>query len=126
MPWWKYVSNRALTKAENVAFGMALSEYHTGYRAYSRTVLESVNFEMNSNRFIFDQEFIAQCVVNGFRLSEVSVPTRYFPEASSASFFASCRYGFEILRVLAQFVLHSKGIWENRALDSLALRYRRG
>jgi glycosyltransferase involved in cell wall biosynthesis len=126
MPWWKYIANRVLTFAENRAFRLRLSEYHTGYRAYSRAVLETVNFEMNSDRFIFDQEFIGQCVVNGYRITEVAVPTRYFPEASSASFTASCRYGLEILRVIAQFLLHKNGVLKNKRFDSLARRYSKG
>lgn len=123
MPWWKYVSNLALTWLENQIFGLHLSEYHTGYRAYSREVLDSVNFEMNSDRFIFDQEFSAQCVIGGFTIGEVAVPTRYFREASSAGFIQSCVYGCEILRVLLQFVLHDAGLVRSRRLDSLERRY---
>ena len=96
MPWWKYIGNRLLTKVENAAFGLHLSEYHTGYRAFSREVLETINFQMNADGFIFDQEVIAQIVDARFRLAEVSVPTRYFPEASSASFIDSSRYGLGI------------------------------
>ena len=97
MPWWKYVSNRALTWVENRAFRLRLSEYHTGYRAFRREVLEAVNFSMNSDGFIFDQEIIAQIVEARFRIAEIAVPTRYFPEASSASFFRSSVYGLKIL-----------------------------
>jgi hypothetical protein len=86
MPWWKYVSNRFLTGVENLAFGLHLSEFHTGYRAFSREVLEAVNFRMNSDGFVFDQEIIAQTVAGRFRIAEIAVPVRYFPEASSASF----------------------------------------
>ncbi len=78
MPWWKYVSNRFLTGVENRVFGLHLSEYHTGYRAYRREVLESVNVEINSDNFIFDQEIMAQFVEVGTRIAEVPVPTRYF------------------------------------------------
>jgi len=76
MPWWKYISNRFLTWAENVTFGLQLSEYHTGYRAFRREVLESVNLETNSDAFIFDQEIMAQMVALGMRITEVPVPTR--------------------------------------------------
>ena len=100
MPWWKYVSNRFLTGVENLAFGLHLSEYHTGYRAFSREVLEAVNFRMNSDGFVFDQEIIAQAVAARFRIAEIAVPVRYFPEASSASFWASCGYGLKILWVV--------------------------
>jgi glycosyltransferase involved in cell wall biosynthesis len=124
MPWWKYISNRFLTKAENVVFGLDLSEYHTGYRAFRRDVLESVNFAMNSDKFIFDQEILAQVVNLKFRITEVPVPTRYFAEASSASFVASCRYGLSILWLLTRCLLHRAGIVHLRALDSLERRYR--
>ena len=95
-----------LTKVENLAFGLRLSEYHTGYRAFSRDVLETINFQMNSDRFIFDQEVIAQIVEAEFRIAEVSVPTRYFPEASSASFIDSSRYGLGILWLVFRYALH--------------------
>lgn len=123
MPWWKYVANRLLTALENQAFGLRLSEYHTGYRAYSRRALELVNFEMNSDRFIFDQEIIAQMVAGGLRISEVPVPARYFPEASSASVWQSSVYGLSILRVVLQYGLHRTGLLRQRRFDSLAKRY---
>ena len=103
MPWWKYIGNRLLTKVENAAFGLHLSEYHTGYRAFSREVLETINFQMNADGFIFDQEVIAQIVDARFRVAEVSVPTRYFPEASSASFIDSSRYGLGILWLVFRY-----------------------
>ena len=79
MPWWKFAANRALTWVENRVFGLALSEYHTGYRAFRREVLETVNFSANSDGFVFDQEIIAQAVAGRFRIAEIAVPTRYFP-----------------------------------------------
>jgi glycosyltransferase involved in cell wall biosynthesis len=123
MPWWKYISNRFLTKLENMAFGLTLSEYHTGYRAFCRDVLESVNVSMNSDKFIFDQEIMAQVVNLGFRVTEVPVPTRYFAQASSASFVASCRYGLSILWLLARYLLHRRGNNHLRQVDSLKRRY---
>src|SRR5207247_5787991 len=96
MPWWKFVANRFLTWLENRAFGLQLSEYHTGYRAFRREVLETVNFQSNSHGFVFDQEIIAQVVGAGFRIAEIAVPTRYFPEASSASFVASSGFGLHV------------------------------
>ena len=123
MPWWKYIANRALTWLENVTFKQRLSEYHTGYRGYSRHALETVNFEMNADGFVFDQEILAQFVNSGLRVTEVPVPTRYFPEASSASFLQSSRYGLAILRVLGQFVLHRSGLVKQRRFDSLSRRY---
>jgi hypothetical protein len=100
MPWWKVLANRFLTSVENLAFGLRLSEYHTGYRAFRKEVLETVNFQTNSDGFVFDQEIIAQVVAARFRIAEIAVPTRYFPEASSASFLASTVYGLRILSVL--------------------------
>jgi glycosyltransferase involved in cell wall biosynthesis len=123
MPWWKYVSNRFLTGVENWIFGLDLAEYHTGYRAYSREVLETVNFELNSDQFIFDQEIIAQFVQAGFRIEEIPVPTRYFAEASSISFIASSRYGLGILWLVSRFALHQAGLWTQRQFESLGKRY---
>ncbi|HEY3065826.1 MAG TPA: glycosyltransferase family 2 protein [Methylomirabilota bacterium] len=125
MPWWKYVSNRFLTAVENHAFGLALSEYHTGYRAFRRQVLETVNFAANSDGFIFDQEIVAQVVGAGFRISEIAVPTRYFAEASSASFGDSLVYGLKILSVLFWYSLHRRGLRRSRRFDSLRGRYTR-
>ena len=125
MPWWKYTANRALTWVENRAFGLQLSEYHTGYRAFSRKLLESVNFRMNADGFVFDQEIIAQAVAGRFAIAEIPVPVRYFPEASSASFVASCRYGVGILWVLIRYLLHRSGIKRSRRLANLRERYSR-
>jgi glycosyltransferase involved in cell wall biosynthesis len=125
MPWWKYVANRFLTGLENQVFGLSLSEYHTGYRAFRRDVLETVNFVANSDGFIFDQEIIAQVVAARFRIAEISVPTRYFPEASSASFFASVVYGLRILAVLFWYTLNQRGVRRSRRFDSLRARYTR-
>jgi len=124
MPWWKYIANRFLTRLENHVFGLNLSEFHTGYRAYSRLVLETVNFTMNSDKFIFDQEIIAQIVYAGFMIREVPIPTRYFPEASSASFIDSFIYGCGILRLLFRYLLHNKGILRQQQFESLKARYR--
>ena len=123
MPWWKYVGNRFLTKLQNVAFSLDLSEYHTGYRAYSRRALESVNFEMNSDQFIFDQEIITQFVHLKLRIQDIAVPTRYFAEASSISFWNSARYGLSILWLLVRYQLHRGEVWNERSLDSLSTRY---
>ena len=124
MPWWKYYSNRFLTTLENLVFGLRLSEYHTGYRAFRRQVLESVNLQMDSDRFIFDQEILAQIVNVKMRITEVPVPTRYFAQASSASFFQSSVYGVSILWLLVRYLLHRGGIVHQRQFDSLERRYR--
>jgi hypothetical protein len=107
MPTWKFVSNRFLTALENFAFGLRLSEYHTGFRAYSRHLLETIPYHRNSDDFVFDQELIAQVVAaGGFRIGEIAVPTRYFQEASSVGFRRSVVYGLSTLRVVARFALH--------------------
>ncbi|MBI2491270.1 MAG: glycosyltransferase family 2 protein [Candidatus Rokubacteria bacterium] len=125
MPWWKYVSNRFLTGLENRVFGLALSEFHTGYRAFRREVLETVNFALNGDGFVFDQEIVAQVVAAKFRIAEIAVPTRYFPEASSASLTASTVYGLRILGLLARYGIHESGIRRSRRFDSLRGRYTR-
>lgn len=125
MPWWKYVANRVLTTVENVVFGLRLSEFHTGYRAYSRSVLESVNLEMNSDNFVFDQEILAQAVAIGSRIAEVPVPTRYFSHASSASFVQSAFYGLSILSLVVRYGLHRSGLICQRQFESLGRRYLR-
>jgi glycosyltransferase involved in cell wall biosynthesis len=124
MPWWKYVANRFLTAIENWAFGLRLSEYHTGYRAYRREALETVNLETNSDNFLFDQEIIAQFVDAGLRIREVPIPARYFPEASSASLLQSFVYGISILRLVARYLLHRAGLHQ-RQFQSLHNRYER-
>jgi glycosyltransferase involved in cell wall biosynthesis len=108
MPRWKYVSNRFLTIVENRAFGLRLSEYHTGLRAYSRGLLETIPYRLNSDDFVFDQELIAQVVAArmGSRIGEIGVPTRYFEEASSVGFKRSVVYGLETLRVVLRYLLH--------------------
>ena len=111
MPKWKFVSNRFLTGLENLAFGLRLSEYHTGLRAYSRRLLETIPYSLNSDDFVFDQDLIAQVVaVGGLRIDEIAVPTRYFEEASSVGFRRSVVYGLSTLRVVARFLLHRSGL----------------
>ncbi len=125
MPWWKWVANRFLTMVENRAFGLRLSEYHTGYRVYTREVLETCHFQMNADGFIFDQEIIAQAVAAGFRITETRVPVRYFPEASSADFIDSCVYGARILMLVARYLLHHYRLLPSRQFLLLKRRYRR-
>lgn len=124
MPWWKYVSNRFLTKVENLVLRQNLSEYHTGYRAYSRRFLESVPFTFNSDKFIFDQEIIVQAVDNDFTIKEVSVPAKYFPDASSISFRDSFIYGMSILSLMSQYILHKKGFFRIRKFTNPIARYK--
>ena len=110
MPKWKYLANIFLTALENAAFYMYLTEYHSGLRAYSRRYLETVNFDLNSNDFVFDSEIIAQGVVHNLRIKEIPIETRYFDEASKIGFLRSLVYGFAILKTLVKFKLHKKGI----------------
>ena len=93
MPWWKYVANRFLTLIENLLLGAKLSEYHTGYRAFSRALLERLPLEENSDDFLFDNQILVQVLALGYPIGEISCPTKYFPEASSIGFGASVRYG---------------------------------
>ncbi len=109
MPRYKYISNRFLTAAENLLIGQKLSEYHTGYRAFTREVLESLRLDENSDGFVFDNEMLVQCHALGFRIGEVSCPTKYFEEASSISFGPSLRYGFGCLNVATRYWLHRIG-----------------
>ena len=120
MPRWKYVSNRFLTVLENLAFGLSLSEYHTGLRAYSRRLLETVPYQLNSDDFVFDQELIAQVVAAGMaeRIGEIAVPTRYFEEASSVGFRRSVVYGLSTLRVVARYLLHRVRLRRSRKLSA--------
>ena len=111
MPVYKYVSNRALTLVENIVLRQRLSECHTGFRAYSRRILETLPFLLNSNKFVFDTEIIAQAVAFGFKLYEIGVPTRYFKEASSVDLTNSVVYGLGTLRVMAQYLLDRSGFW---------------
>jgi glycosyltransferase involved in cell wall biosynthesis len=119
MPRWKYVANRALTALENAAFGLRLSEYHTGLRAYSRRLLLAIPYHLNSDDFVFDQELIAQVVAaGGLGIGEIAVPTRYFEEASSVGFRRSVVYGLSTLRVVARYLLHRVGVRRSRKLVS--------
>src|SRR5208283_3362237 len=110
MPVYKYVSNRFLTLAQNLLMGAKLSEYHTGFRAYSRQLLEAMPLERNSDDFVFDNQVVAQAVLMGARIGEISCPTRYFPEASSINFRRSAIYGLGVLRTSLQFRLAKWGL----------------
>jgi glycosyltransferase involved in cell wall biosynthesis len=110
MPAWKYVSNRFLTFAENLLLGAKLSEYHTGYRAFSRKLLEELPLEANSDDFVFDNQMLAQIHWLGYTIAEVSCPTKYFPEASSINFRRSVRYGLGCLSTGAEFRLAKWGL----------------
>ncbi len=113
MPLYKYVANRLLTAFENLFLGIKLSEYHTGYRAFSREVLTRLPLRENSDDFVFDNQMLAQCVYFGFRIGEVSCPTKYFREASSINFRRSVQYGLGVLGTTLQFALQRTGIIHN-------------
>ena len=110
MPLYKYVANRFLTIAENLVLGLHLSEAHTGFRAYRRELLKTIPFLLNSDKFVFDSEIIAQTVAFGFRIAEIGVPTRYFEEASSVNFKNSVIYGFSTLWTLVKYLAHKWGL----------------
>jgi glycosyltransferase involved in cell wall biosynthesis len=110
MPIYKYISNRALTAFENLFLRVKLSEYHTGYRAFSRRVLTELPLLENSDDFVFDNQMLAQCVHFGFRIGEVSCPTKYFAEASSINFRRSMKYGLEVVATTLQFALQRVGL----------------
>ena len=112
MPPYKYIGNRFLTLVENLALGVKLSEYHTGYRAFSSSVLRRLPLENNSDNFVFDNEILAQAVYFGFKIGEISCPTNYFPGASSINFSRSVIYGLGVLITIIKFVLHRGGFWK--------------
>jgi glycosyltransferase involved in cell wall biosynthesis len=117
MPRYKYVANRFLTMVENVMLGQKLSEYHTGLRAFSSSLLAGLPFELNSDAFVFDNQIIAQAIAAGARIGEVSCPTRYQDDASSINLASSIRYGFGVLRTSGQYWLHKRGLRRYAYLD---------
>jgi glycosyltransferase involved in cell wall biosynthesis len=118
MPVYKYIANRFLTAFQNLLIGQKLSEYHTGYRAFSREVLEALPLEENTDDFLFDNEMLAQIVFFKYRIGEISCPTRYFEEASSINFTRSVRYGFGVLATSIQFRLQRMGLGSFRIFAS--------
>ena len=117
MPRYKYVSNRILTATQNIMTGRKLSEYHTGYRAFTRQVLETLPLEENSDDFVFDNEMLTQIIAFGYSIGEVSCPTKYFPEASSISFARSVKYGLGVLSVSFKYRLQRWGLRSYRIFD---------
>ena len=112
MPLYKYFANRLLTFYQNIMMGQKLSEYHTGYRAYSRAVLEKIPFHQNSDDFIFDNEILAQITYAGFSIGEITCPTKYFKEASSINLTRSIQYGLGVLRVSCCYRIQKWGLWK--------------
>jgi len=117
MPLWRYVSNRLLTAVENLLLGVKLSEFHTGYRAFSRSALSALPLEQNSDGFVFDNQMIAQLFFAGFRVGEISCPTRYAAESSSINFRQSCVYGFGVLGTAFAYRMAKAGLWSSRIFD---------
>ncbi len=126
MPFYKYVANRFLTAVENVFLGLKLSEYHTGYRAFSREVLLTLPLLENSDDFVFDNEVLAQCAYFKFRIGEVSCPTKYFAEASSINFRRSLKYGFGVLATTLKFALQKAGFASFKIFNSEGRRLEPG
>jgi glycosyltransferase involved in cell wall biosynthesis len=114
MPIYKYIFNRCLTLAQNILINQKLSEYHTGYRAYKREVLENILFENNSDDFVFDNEVVSQIFMKGYQIAEITCPTKYFEEASSINFSRSMKYGLGVLRVSLVHFLHKKGLVKSK------------
>jgi hypothetical protein len=126
MPLYKYIANRFLTAFENLFLGLKLSEYHTGYRAFSRDVLISLPLLENSDDFVFDNQMLAQCAHFGFRIGEVSCPTKYFKEASSINFRRSVKYGLGVLATSLQFALQKMGVARFRIFSEKGRRLEPG
>lgn len=122
MPFYKYVSNRVLTLVQNLLIGQKVSEYHTGYRAFSREVLQRLPLEGNSDDFIFDNQMLAQAFYFGFRVGEISCPARYEPDSSSINFARSCRYGLGVLWTSVLYRLAKLGLVRPQTFDPLAPR----
>jgi len=122
MPWWKYVSNRFLTLAENVMLGAKLSEYHTGYRAFSRELIEQLPLEHNSDDFVFDNQMLAQIVWLGYTIAEITCPTKYFSEASSIDFGRSVKYGFGCLATGLEFRMARIGLLKSKRFPAAAAK----
>ncbi len=110
MPWYKYIANRLLTFTQNILIDQKLSEYHTGYRSFSKEVLESINYNINSDDFVFDNQMLSQIFYAGYEIGEVTCPTKYFEEASSINFKRSAIYGLGVLKVSFQHFLQRKGL----------------
>ncbi len=119
MPWYKYIANRLLTLFQNILMNAKLSEYHTGYRAFSREALEKVNYNANSDNFVFDNQMLAQIWYAGYEIAEITCPTKYFEEASSINIKNSSIYGLGVLKTSIQYRLQKWGIKKNKIFTTL-------
>jgi len=123
MPLYKYFSNRFLTIIENIAFGQNLGDFHSGFRVFKREVLEKINYYNNSNGFVFDTQLLAQAVYNGFRIGDVPIRARYFPEASSIGLFKSIEYGLGTLGVVIKYLLQKSRLYRFKLFEEVDLRF---
>ncbi len=119
MPVWKYIANRFLTLAENILFGAKLSEYHTGYRAFSRKLLEKIPIDQNSDDFVFDNQMLAQILWQGWQIAEITCPTKYFEEASSINFTRSITYGFGCLSTAMKYRLAKMKLFRSKLFPEI-------
>jgi glycosyltransferase involved in cell wall biosynthesis len=119
MPIYKYISNRFLTIFENIVLGQNLGDFHSGFRVFKKEVLESINYHNNSDDFVFDTEFLAQAVYRGFRIGDIPIPTRYFPEASSINFKRSMKYGFQTILVMTKYLLEKNRMFHFKIFDKI-------
>ena len=117
MPWYKYVANRFLTLFQNILMHQKLSEYHTGYRAFSKEVLENINYNINSDDFIFDNQMLAQIFYKGYEVAEITCPTKYFEEASSINLKRSAKYGMGVLGVSISYFFNKIGLSKNKIFN---------
>jgi len=117
MPWYKYIVNRTLTFIQNLLLNQKLSEYHSGYRAFSSEVIKSLNLEKNSDDYIFDNQMLAQIIFNGYEVAEITCPTKYFKEASSISFVRSIKYGLGVVSTSILFFLAKNKIFKTEIFE---------
>jgi len=120
MPKWKYLANIFLTKIENFILGLNLTEYHSGFRAYAANILKTLPLELNSNDFVFDTEIIVQMKIHKFKIKEIPIETRYFPEASMIGLRRSIQYGLDILKTLIKYTLHK---WKIKSYEQFKCKF---
>ena len=123
MPLYKYFSNRLLTIIENIVFGQNLGDFHSGFRVFRAEVLERINFHRNSNDFVFDTQILAQAVYFDFRIGDVPVPARYFPEASSIGLYNSIKYGLGTLGVVIKYLLQKSHLYKSKLFEGVVIRF---
>jgi hypothetical protein len=122
MPTYKYISNRFLTALQNLLLGAKLSEYHTGYRAFTKQSLQSLPLHLNSNDFVFDNQMLSQIIYAGFRVGEITCPTKYFPEASSINFIRSVTYGLGCIKTSLQFLANKLNVLKTPIFQQIQIR----